>query len=183
MMVLRGLVQERHRQDRTRQEVHIGLAAGLSMRQLAQAFADLLCERAPDLPARIIFHAMVTGHEPDNPTTDPNEAINGSLVSAGGHKGYGLGLMVEVLAAAMTGSNLSRHIAPLKAPEGPPHNIGQFYLVVDPQAFAADGFYEQLTELGELVAEQPGARLPGSTRSQIETVEVDDETWGKLQHT
>jgi hypothetical protein len=71
-IALRGLVQERHRRDRDRNEVHIGFAAGISMRHLAQAFAALLCEPADDMPARIYFHAMVTGHEPNNPTTDPN---------------------------------------------------------------------------------------------------------------
>ncbi|MEH6830325.1 MAG: Ldh family oxidoreductase, partial [Sulfitobacter sp.] len=56
-----------------------------------------------------------------NPTTDPEEAIKGSLVSMGGYKGWGFGLMAEVLAAALTGSVLSRDVKPLKAPEGAPH--------------------------------------------------------------
>lgn len=71
-LMLRGLVQERHRADREKDEVHIGFAAGFSMQQLAQAFADLLCEPAKDLPMRIVFHALVTGYDPGNPTTDPN---------------------------------------------------------------------------------------------------------------
>ena len=37
------------------------------------------------------------------PTTDPDAALAGSLVSAGGYKGWGHGLMVEVLAAAFSG--------------------------------------------------------------------------------
>jgi (2R)-3-sulfolactate dehydrogenase (NADP+) len=37
------------------------------------------------------------------PTTDPDAALQGSLVSAGGHKGWVFGLMAEILAAAMTG--------------------------------------------------------------------------------
>ena len=52
-----------------------------------------------------------------NPTTDPDAALKGSLVSMGGYKGWGFGLMAEVLAAAMTGSVLSRDVKPLKAPE------------------------------------------------------------------
>ncbi|MFD2857695.1 Ldh family oxidoreductase [Seohaeicola zhoushanensis] len=52
-------------------------------------------------------------------TTDPAAALDGgSLASAGGHKGWGLGLMVEILAAGMTGSLLSKDIHPLIAPEG-----------------------------------------------------------------
>ena len=75
-------------------------------------------------------------------TTDPEAALGGSLVSMGGYKGWGFGLMAELLAAGMTGSVLSRDVKPLKAPEGPPHDLGQFYLLIDPgfsDAFAGAG--------------------------------------------
>ncbi len=62
-----------------------------------------------------------------NPTTDPEAALKGSLVSMGGYKGWGFGLMAELLAAGMTGGVLSRDVKPLKAPEGPPHDLGQYY--------------------------------------------------------
>jgi DNA-binding transcriptional regulator LsrR (DeoR family) len=69
------LVQECHESNPERDEVHIGFAAGLSMRALAQSFAELLAFPGPDdleLPKRIVFHSMVSGHEPGNPTTSPN---------------------------------------------------------------------------------------------------------------
>ena len=71
-LMLRGLVQERHRENRDKNEVHIGFAAGFSMQQLAHEFAELLCEPADDLPETITFHALVAGYDPGNPTTDPN---------------------------------------------------------------------------------------------------------------
>ncbi len=70
-----------------------------------------------------------------NPTTDPDAALAGSLVSAGGYKGYGLGLLVELLAAGLTGGRLSIDVPPLKTPEGPPHDLGQFYVVIDPSGY------------------------------------------------
>ena len=112
-----------------------------------------------------------------NDTTDPDEALRGSLLSAGGYKGYGLGLMVEVLASALTGSLLSTDIPPLKAPEGPHHDIGQFYLVVDPAAFGGASFFERIEALAAAVEEQPGARLPGRARQTPSSVEVDDAFW------
>ncbi len=115
-----------------------------------------------------------------NDTTDPHAALEGSLVSAGGYKGFGLGLMVEVLAGAMTGSLLSTEIPPLKAHDGPHHDIGQFYLVMDPSAFAGDGFYDRLDAIASMVDAQPGARLPGSVRSDLEAVEVDDALWATI---
>lgn len=112
-----------------------------------------------------------------NPTTDPQAALAGSLTSAGGYKGFGLGLMVELLAAGLTGGRMSTEVPPLKAPEGPPHDLGQFYLVVDPSAFDGPGFGRVVEGLVSSVAEQPGARLPGQGRITPTEVDVPDELW------
>lgn len=115
------------------------------------------------------------------PTTDPKEALKGSLVSAGGHKGYGIGLVVELFAAALTGSNLSVDVPPLKAPEGSPHDLGQFYIVVDPGAYSAQGFYDRLAALAQVIGDQQGARLPGVTPPANDDVEVEDGVWELVQ--
>ena len=112
-----------------------------------------------------------------NPTTDPDAALDGSLLSAGGYKGYGIGLMVEVLAGALTGCRLSVDVPPLKTPEGPPHDLGQFYVVVDPASYSGDGFHERLVALGRSISEQPGARLPGADSTPMDPVEVEDDVW------
>ncbi len=111
------------------------------------------------------------------PTTDPHAALEGSLVSAGGYKGYGIGLMVEILASALTGSNRSVDTPPLKAPEGPPHDLGQFYIVIDPTAYADQAFYDHLSALAQSIAEQPGTRLPGQITATQTSVEVEDDVW------
>lgn len=110
-------------------------------------------------------------------TTDPHAALRGSLLSAGGHKGYGLGLMVEVLASALTGSTASWQIEPLKATDGRPHDIGQFYLLIDPGSFAGEGFHERVEALAAEVEPQPGARLPGTSSALADPVEVDATVW------
>jgi (2R)-3-sulfolactate dehydrogenase (NADP+) len=114
------------------------------------------------------------------PTTDPAAALAGSLVSAGDYKGYGIGLMVEVLAAALTGGRLSPDVPPLKTPQGPPHDLGQFYIVIDPQGYSGDGFYERLESLAKSITDQPGARLPGAQRTLPKAVEVEDEVWNAV---
>ena len=116
-----------------------------------------------------------------NPTTNPDAALDGSLLSAGGYKGYGLGLMVEVLAAGLTGSRLSVDVPPLKAPEGPPHDLGQFYVVIDPSGYSGDGFTERLTALAATIAEQPGARLPGTGREAPDNVDLEPDLWEATQ--
>ena len=115
------------------------------------------------------------------PTDDPSAALQGSLVSAGGYKGYGVGLLVEILAAAVTGSNLSVAASPLKAPTGPAHDLGQFYVLVDPTTYSGDGFWFRLEALTQAVETQPGARLPGTERVLEENAQLDADLWAQVQ--
>ena len=111
-----------------------------------------------------------------NPTTSAEDALEGSLLSAGGYKGYGLGLMAELLAGALTGSRLSVEVPPLKMPEGKPHDLGQFYIIIDVQAYD-DGFLQRLGKLADVIEAQPNARLPGRNTHTPNEVEVDAELW------
>lgn len=111
------------------------------------------------------------------PTTDPAKALEGSLVSVGGPKGWGFGLMAELLAAGMTGSRAGVDIGPLKAPEGPPHDIGDYYLLIDPGVSGA--FHDRLARLSDAVGRDEGARLPGQRRHEADPVDVDEETWAQ----
>lgn len=115
------------------------------------------------------------------PTTDPQAALKGSLVSTGGYKGYGFGLMAEVLAAAITGSVNSINVKGLKVPEGEPHNLGQFYFLMDPTAVSGDAFWERIATLADAVGEQEGARLPGQHRQLPDEVSIDASVWELVQ--
>ncbi len=109
------------------------------------------------------------------PTTDPEAALKGSLVSMGGYKGWGFGLMAELLAAGMTGSVAAVDIGPLKAPEGPPHDIGDYYLIMDPSASGV--FFDRLTQIKTAVSRDEGARMPGQDRRVADPVEIEDHVW------
>ena len=110
-----------------------------------------------------------------NPTTDAEAALAGALVSAGGHKGWGFGLMAELLAAGMTGGRNSLDVEPLKAPEGAPHDLGQFYVLIDP-AMSPD-FAARFARLAGAVAEDEGARLPGAGKRGADSAEVPEALW------
>ena len=116
-----------------------------------------------------------------NPTTNAKDALEGSLLSAGGYKGYGLGLMAELLAGALTGSRLSIEVPPLKTPEGEPHDLGQFYVVIDVEAYD-DRFLQRLEKLADVIESQPGARLPGANIPIPDEVEVDDVLCSTIKH-
>lgn len=115
--------------------------------------------------------------EDGEPTTDASAALKGSLVSAGGYKGYGFGLMAEILAAAVTGSVNSLDVKGLKLKDGPPHDLGQFYLLLDPTALSGDAFWQRMDRLAGAVTEQDGARLPGAGRSEPESVTIAESVW------
>ncbi|MEP0475932.1 Ldh family oxidoreductase [Nisaea sp.] len=109
------------------------------------------------------------------PTTDPAAAIGGSLVSLGGPKGWGFGLMAELLAAGMTGGVVSRDVKPLKAPEGAPHDLGQYYLLMDPGT--SDAFFDRLQQVVDAVALDEGARMPGQGKQDRDPVELEPAVW------
>ena len=110
------------------------------------------------------------------PTTDPEAALKGALVSAGGYKGWGFGLMVELLAAGMTGGVNSLDVSGLKLPDGQPHDLGQFYIMIDP-ATHGDQFTDRFARVAEAVALQEGARLPGTDRKVFTDVDVPAALW------
>ena len=124
--------------------------------------------------------------EDGKPTTDPEEALKGTLVSAGGYKGWGFGLMAEILVAGMTGGRISKNVAPLKARDGKPHNLGQFYIIIDPASGAS--FYNRLEELTVLISSEEGTRMPGQYTVPQTEVDVPDDLWslaislGKVKH-
>ena len=97
------------------------------------------------------------------PTTSADDALKGSMLPSGGFKGFGVGLLVEVLASAMAGANSSRAASPFSGPVGGPPGTGQCFIAFDPEAYA-DGFAARITDLIGAISAQEGARLPGSRR-------------------
>lgn len=114
--------------------------------------------------------------ENGEPTTNPEAALKGALVSAGGYKGWGFGLMVELLAAGMTGSVNSLDVGGLKLPDGPPHGLGQFYIIMDPGTYGPD-FTDRFARVADAVAEQDNARIPGADRKEMDVIDVPDALW------
>ena len=66
--------------------------------------------------------------------------IGGSAEMAS-HKGYGLAMMVHILASTLSGGSFSPIRKRTQRPEDP-DNIGHFMLAIDPGAFRPDGAFE-----------------------------------------
>jgi len=65
------------------------------------------------------------------PTTDPKEALEGLLLPVGGPKGYGLSLIIDIMAGIMTGSNHGQNITSLYGDLEHSQNIGHFAVIVN----------------------------------------------------
>lgn len=114
-----------------------------------------------------------------NPTTDPDAALGGSLVSAAGYKGWALGLLVEFLAAGMTASVNSLDVKGLKVKDGPPHDLGQFYILIEPEG-GSSALAARIDRVADAIADDPNVRIPGATRKVLESVEVAPALWGRV---
>lgn len=121
------------------------------------------------------------------PTTDPALALKGSMAPAGGYKGVGLGLIVEIFAAAATGATLGIDASPFSGPVGGPPRTGQFFIALDAGASSGGFFAERLARLVAAVAAQPGARLPGARKAAARrasaargTVAVDADVYARV---
>ena len=101
------------------------------------------------------------------PTTDPAAALTGALLPAGGHKGSGLALAVELLTGALGGAGISPRLVNtgLTGGAGTPteeaeRGVGYLFVVLDPGRFAGPELF--LSRMGDLVADLQSSRLaPG----------------------
>ena len=96
-------------------------------------------------------------------TTDPVAALAGTMVPLGDAKGTALALMVELLAAGLTGARFASEATSFLDAEGEPPATGQLILAIDATAFAGNAL-ERFAVMARSVAEQDGARLPGTRR-------------------
>jgi (2R)-3-sulfolactate dehydrogenase (NADP+) len=96
------------------------------------------------------------------PTTDATAALAGTMLPLGDAKGTALALMVELLAAGLTGANFAADASSFLDAKGPPPGTGQLLIAFDPAAFG--GSLDHFAALAASIEVQPGARLPGVRR-------------------
>jgi len=108
------------------------------------------------------------------------------LAPTGGHKGYALALMIEILCAQLAGVPFGRHVTRMYGELGKPRNLGHFMLALDPARFTDRAAFLSQIELllGEIRAEAalaPGdpERLSAERRKQ-DGIEIPDATAQEL---
>jgi hydroxycarboxylate dehydrogenase B len=124
-----------------------------------------------------------------NPTTDPNAIYGdppGTILPVGGHKGYSLALMIEILAGVLARGGYS------KETPGPILN-GMFMVVVNIQRFVEPGtFRAEADDLIRYLKTSPTVSgvdqilTPGEPEAITEAkrrqsgIFVEDQTWGQI---
>ncbi len=86
--------------------------------------ARILAQQGKSVPEGLVIDAN------GRPTTDPGDLDRGgSLAPVGGYKGFGMALMVEVLAGVLTGAQFGQNAGVTHGKEG------HFFLALNPEAF------------------------------------------------
>jgi len=89
------------------------------------------------------------------------------MLPLGDAKGAALALMVEILAAALTGANFAAEASSFFDDQGPPPGVGQCLIAIDPGPFSDGGFVDRLEVLLGMIEDEPGTRLPGARRLEL----------------
>lgn len=98
------------------------------------------------------------------PTTDAAFGLKGTMVPAGGYKGVGSALLVEVMAACLSGATLGIDASPFSGTAGGPPRTGQAFIAIDPRFASGGAFAARITSLVAAVGADPNAHLPGAGR-------------------
>lgn len=117
-----------------------------------------------------------------HPTTDARAALAGSLLPFGGARGANIALMVELLAAGLTGANWSKE-APAYNKGNRSPGAGLFVLAISPLS----GFHARLNDWLDDVQADEGVHLPGLAKGEAlhhahhRGFAVDAELWTRVK--
>lgn len=82
--------------------------------------------------------------EAGRPTTDPAAGLDGFIQFVGGHKGYGLSLMVEILGGLLSGGRFLDDVGDMWA-EKEPQGVSHFFIAIDPiRLLGAGDYYDRV---------------------------------------
>lgn len=128
------------------------------------------------------------------PTSDPAAALDGFLLPIGGHKGYGLALMVDLFAGLLSDAAYLTHVKSWSDAPEHPQNLGHFFILIDTRRLGSSDWLEaRMKDFAAILHASPAADparpviVPGEIelgkmrRQQREGVVLDATTYKLLQ--
>lgn len=122
------------------------------------------------------------------PTTDPHKVT--TLMPTGGYKGFGLGMIVEMLCGVLATGPYAHQIIPMFTEYGARRSISHFFIAIDPARFLPrDQFRARLQEMVGHVRRLPvlaaaeAVMVPGdpekitARRRAVEGIPVDEDKY------
>jgi len=97
------------------------------------------------------------------PTTDAAAAVKGAMLPFGDAKGAALALMVELLAAGLTGARYASEATSFLDAEGGPPETGQLIIAISADLLSSDA-PARFKKLADLIDGDGAARVPGTRR-------------------
>jgi LDH2 family malate/lactate/ureidoglycolate dehydrogenase len=127
-------------------------------------------------------------------TTDPKAALDGFLLPFGGYKGYGLALIVDLLAGVLSGAAYLTHVNSWLDDPDKPGNLGHFFALIDTRVLGSpDWLAQRMADFDAIVHGTARAdpavpvRLPGEIeldkldRHRRDGVEIDPSLVARLE--
>ena len=144
------------------------LVIDLSLSKVARGKVMVAAKQGQSIPEGWALDSL------GNPTTDAEAAMQGTMLPMGDAKGAALVMMVEILAAALTGARFGFEASSFFTADGEPPGVGQFLVAIEPRVFSGDAFSGRLETLVGAILQQEGTRLPGARRLALRAASARD---------
>lgn len=90
------------------------------------------------------------------PTTDPKVALDGFLLPIGGHKGYGIALLVDLFAGLLSNAAYLTHIKSWQDAPDEPQNLGHFFILIDTKVLGSPEWLAQrMNDFANILMDSP----------------------------
>ena len=91
-------------------------------------------------------------------TTDPKAALDGFLLPIGGHKGYGMALIVDLFAGLLSGAAYLTHVKSWSEEPDQPQDLGHFFFLIDTRVLGSpEWLAERMRDFVQILHDTPAA--------------------------
>jgi len=127
---------------------------------IATSLASNGAIRTHELDGRPMPEGWVQNRRDGSPVTDPRRIAEGTYLPMGDYKGFGLSLVIGLLAGPLNRAAFGREIKDFAAPPGGELNVGQFVVALDVARFVPPDVFK--AEVDRHIRDLAGSeRLPG----------------------